>query len=115
MGTGYVKSSFVMRHIGLRIFNYYGTQMTDISLLAEMIQARYRYAKRPSNEEVKQILVDLRRFKLAGKLIDEDVLHEVIRGHLKDKRVIVLDSLDMSPIVSILKQMMVAVQQQRTT
>lgn len=88
--------------------------MTNISLLAEMIQARYRYAKRPSDEEVKQILAELHRFKLAGKPIGEDALHEVIRDHLKDKRVVVLGSLDMSPTVSILRQMMVAVQQQKT-
>lgn len=88
--------------------------MPNLRSLAEAIRNRYRYAKTPSDEEVKQILSRIALRKASGKTVGEAELHEIINDCLKDKRVIVLDSVDMSPTVSILRQIMTAAEQQQT-
>ena len=88
--------------------------MTSLHSLAEAIRARYSYAKTPSVEEVKQILSRISFLKASGKSIDEAELHKIIAEYLKDKRVIVLDSVDMSPTVSILRQIMSAAERQQS-
>lgn len=87
--------------------------MPDLRSLAEVIQTRYRYAKKPSDEEVKEILRQVASRKKSGKTIGETELHEIINDCLRNKRVITLDSVDMSPTVSILRQIMVAAEQQQ--
>lgn len=88
--------------------------MTKLRSLAEEIRNRYRYAKTPSDEEVKNILSLIAIRKASGKSVDEAVLHQIIEACLKDTRVIVLDSVDMSPTVSILRQIMTAAEQQQS-
>jgi hypothetical protein len=88
--------------------------MEDLALLAEAIRKRYKFFMRPSEDEVRKILTELYRLQLTGVSVDESTLYDVIKGHLKDQRHFIMDSLDMSPTVSLLKQIMTAAEQQQS-
>jgi hypothetical protein len=87
--------------------------MPNLRSLAEAIRIRYHYAKTPSDEEVKKVLNRIAIRKASGNAVGEAELHEIINDCLKDKSVIALDSVDMSPTVSILRQIMTAAEQQQ--
>lgn len=87
--------------------------MTNLRSLAKAIQTRYELAKTPSDEEVEKILSCISTKKASGKSADEAELHKIILECLTDATVINLESIDMSPTISILRQILNAAEQQQ--
>ncbi|NHZ38578.1 hypothetical protein [Massilia aquatica] len=87
--------------------------MDDVRNLAEEIRHCYRFVKRPMDSEVRSILTEINRIKLSGKRVDESTIHDVIYRNVQDTRSFVIDSVDMSGTVSVLKQILDAAAQQK--
>lgn len=88
--------------------------MTNLRSLAEAIQTHYGFVKKPSDEEVKKILSCISIRKASGKSVDEAELQKIIVVCLKDATVINLESVDMSPTINILRQILNAAEQQQS-
>lgn len=86
--------------------------MIDYVAIVQLISVRYRFLKRPSEAEINEILARLRLLQSKGVTVTEQHLDEIVYACVKDTTAIVLDSLDMSATVSVLRQLLAAAELQ---
>lgn len=79
--------------------------------LAQAIQKRYLFIKKPSIKEIEDILNKISENEKSGNKINENKLDEIVYACVKNRLALSLSSIDMGNSISLLKQIMKAAQE----
>ena len=82
-----------------------GTLMTYDELY-DLIHIKYKFVKRPSNEELREVVNEILRLSKTRSNLDDNDLLNILNRNIKNLSVYVFESVDMTDSINIIQQIL---------